>query len=119
MKIILGKDNIKELQEKYTVLELDTFRSAQNQNEIIAYCLVEPTAMEQLANMPMYIDLHTNLIKNYKLKHWKYCEDAIEHLTGQWGGEVDSFYSELSRRIAELKEQTLPDTWDGVIIRED
>jgi hypothetical protein len=59
--------------------------------------------------------MHVNLIRNYGQRRWNYCEQAIEQLMGKWGSELDSFYIELAARIANLKTQTLNDTWSGII----
>jgi len=49
----------------------------------------------------------------YRKRNWRYCEDVIEHLTGKWGGEVDTFYSELFQRIQNLKQMSLAEDWTG------
>ena len=117
MNIILGKENAEAMREKYVVLELDTIQFAKDQPVITAYCLVEPTALDELNTMASYIDLHANLIKNYQLKNWKFCEDALEHLQGRWNEEVDSFYREMQNRVARYKNEELPDSWSGVIVK--
>ena len=33
-------------------------------------------------------------------KEYNYCKQCIEHLTGKFGGEVDTFYEEIAKRIA-------------------
>jgi hypothetical protein len=115
MNIILGKENAEPMREKYVVLELDTIQFASNQPVITAFCLVEPRALDELMTMESFIELHANLIKNYRLKNWKFCEDALEHLIGKWNGDVDSFYREMEKRIARYKIAELADDWDGVI----
>jgi hypothetical protein len=61
--------------------------------------------------------LHENLIKNYKIGNWKFCTDAIGHLSGEFGGELDSFYDVLLERVVMLSKTNLPKSWDGVIQR--
>jgi hypothetical protein len=115
MNIILGRENIEQAQEKYTVLELDTLLIDGAADPVTAYCLIEQVPIEQIAGMDQFRDLHNNLMLNYRKRNWKYCEDAIEHLRGQWGGELDSFYIEMSQRVADLKKSVLPNDWNGVI----
>ena len=115
MNIILGNDYAESMREKYVVLELDTIQFAKDQPAITAYCLVEPTALEELTTMSSYIDLHTNLIKNYQLKNWKFCEDALEHLIGRWNCELDSFYRDIEKRVQQYKTMDLPTDWSGKI----
>jgi hypothetical protein len=117
MNIILGRENVEHAQEKYTVLELDTLLINGAADPVTAYCLIEQVPIDQIAGIDQFRDLHNNLMKNYRLQNWKFCEDAIEHLRGQWGGELDSFYVEMSQRISRLRQEVLDDQWDGVIIK--
>jgi hypothetical protein len=117
MNIILGRENVEQAQEKYTVLELDTLIINGAADPVTAYCLIEQVPIDQIAGIDQFRDLHNNLMKNYRLQNWKFCQDAIEHLIGKWGGELDSFYTEMSQRIALLQQQTLNEDWNGAIIR--
>jgi hypothetical protein len=117
MNIIFG-DNVAELaREKYTVLELDTFVIKDRDQTATAYAIVEKIPLLEMTNLSHYQDLHTNLMREYRKRNWKYCEDAIGHLQGRWSTELDSFYSELQQRIKNLKTQSLDDSWTGSIPR--
>ena len=113
---IIFKENSEEIMEKYTVLDLDTF-SLPDGSIHTACCVVENIPITELAQTESFKDLHANLIKNYGLKNWNYCEQAIDHLMGKWGGELDSYYNDLRIRINRLKTVTLPDNWTPVIAR--
>ena len=116
MHIILGDQITKTLQEKYIVLELDSFYVAEKNTAISAYCLVENVPPQELIEVEQFRDLHAQMIKNYRLGNWKFCEDALEHLQGRWNGEVDSFYQALSTRITDLRDQQLDtSSWDPAI----
>jgi hypothetical protein len=115
MNIILGRENVEQAQEKYTVLELDTLIINGSADPVTAYCLIEQVPIDQIAGIDQFRNLHNNLMKNYRLRNWKFCEDAIEHLRGQWGGELDSFYTEMSKRIVDLKKSVLSNDWNGTI----
>jgi len=41
----------------------------------------------------------------------------IDHCQGRWGGELNSFYTEIYARVQDLKHQTLPEDWDGTLVR--
>jgi len=117
MNIIFG-DNVAALaREKYTVLELDTFVIEDRDQTATAYAIVEKIPLLEMTNLPHYQDLHENLMREYRKRNWKYCEDAIGHLRGRWSTELDSFYSELHQRIQHLKTQSLDDSWTGAIPR--
>ena len=115
MNIILGRENVEHAQEKYTVLELDTLLINGAADPVTAYCLIEQIPIDQISNIDQFRDLHNNLMKNYRLQNWKFCEDAIEHLQGKWGGELDSFYLEMSQRISRLRQEVLNQGWTGAV----
>lgn len=114
---IIFKTNLNELDQKYVVLDLDTF-SLPDGSEHTACCIIENIPITELPATENLKELHANLIKNYGLRDWNYCEQAIEQLMGKWGGEMDSFYIELMTRIEKLKELDLGDTWTPVIARD-
>ena len=115
MNIIFGPQQLEEVEKKYTVLELDTLRVPGQDEPITAYCVVKSIPIMEMAGLDQMTELHSNLIKNYRKKNWKYCEDAIEHLVGKWGGELDSFYDDLSTRIKDHKSNDLSDGWSWII----
>ena len=117
MNIIFG-DNIAELaREKYTVLELDTLVMSGKDQTATAYAIVEKIPLQEMATLDRFRDLHSNLMKEYRKRNWKYCEDAIKHLQGRWNSELDTFYSELYDRVQGLKSQSLDDSWTGFVLR--
>jgi hypothetical protein len=116
MNIIFG-DSVDSIPDHYTVLELDTFRRPGETETMTAYCLVEKLALDEFATMESYKQIHADVIKNYKLRHWEYCEHAIQGLMGKWGGELDSFYADLLERVGAYKQLEPPAEWDGVRIK--
>ena len=113
---IIFKKNLTAIDQKYTVLDLDTF-SLPDGSEHTACCIIENRPIDELPATENLKELHANLILNYGQQNWNYCEQAIEQLMGKWHGEVDSFYTELTIRIEHLKTQTLNDKWNGVIAK--
>ena len=114
MNIIFG-ENINAIEDKYTVLELDTFQIGADGPINTAYCVIELIPLAEMTSTASLLDLHQNLMANYKKRDWNYCEQAIEHLKGKWGGELDTFYTELENRIAKLKTLELTDEWSPII----
>lgn len=106
-----------QVRSKYTLLELDTFYYASTNATRTAYCLVEHTPIAEMFNMDRNLDLHTNMMRNYKLRNWKYCEDALEHLKGLWNGEADSFYNDIGTRIQSFKDLDPAHEWTPLINR--
>jgi hypothetical protein len=116
MNIIFG-DAVKELPEHYIILELDTFRIPDSDRTETAYCLVETLAINEFSTLDTYKKIHSDLLQAYRAQNWKYCEDAIEGLMGQWNGELNTFYADLLQRIEQYKNTALPQYWDGVRIK--
>jgi hypothetical protein len=131
MNIIFGDHVVNAAKEKYTILELDTFKIEGEFESIIgpvvarsgpvrqitAYALIENTPLQEMSTLETFKELHSNLMQEYRSQNWKYCEDAMEHLQGKWNGELDTFYTELYDRIQSLKTQSLDSTWTGIILR--
>lgn len=117
MNIIFKNNTSPELEEKYTILDLDTFKLPDG-SQHTACCVVENIPIDELPETVHFKELHADLIKNYGLKEWNFCEQAIDHLMGKWGGELDSFYTELKTRIEILKIVNLPDDWSPIVARE-
>lgn len=117
MNIIFGRDQASALGERYTVLELDTIRVKSNNTEIIAFCVVESIPIMNMPKVESMKNLHENLLIEYRKRNWNYCEQAMEHLVGFWGQEVDTFYNSMRDRIQEYAINEPGDNWDGVIDR--
>ena len=115
MHIIFGNEQAKELEEKYTVLELDTFKFLPAGITAKAYAVVETIPIDALPNLSFQKDLHHNLMENYRQRDWNFCEQAIENLIGKFGGELDSFYTELQSRINNYKDNDPGQDWDPAI----
>ena len=114
---IIFKTNIEAVDQKYTVLDLDTF-SLPDGSQHTACCVIENIPIDELPATDRLKELHANLIANYGQRNWNYCEQAIEQLQGRWGGDMDSFYTELKMRIDRLKTMNLTDAWSPVIPKE-
>jgi hypothetical protein len=116
MNIIFG-DTVKQLPDSFTILELDTIRTPPENIPVTAYCVIEKIPLSEFPLAEHYLTLHADVIKNYRERHWEYCEQAIEGLMGKWGGELDSFYTSLSNRIKNYKENPPDDSWDGTYLK--
>lgn len=117
MHIIFGDDTAREISEKYTVLEVDSFLFPNASEPVRAFCIVENIPITEIHRIDEFRDLHEKLVENYGKRNWKFCEDALEHLVGKWHGELDTFYHELSNRIKNFKESDPGPDWSPVIDR--
>lgn len=118
MKVIFGSAQAETISNRMTVLELDTFFQPGLEQPITAYAVLENTSIPvmEIPHMEKSVELHNTMMAEYRRCNWAYCEQALEHLSGKWSGEIDSFYTELSERIAKLKTVKLPNDWNGIVI---
>ena len=112
-----SESDIAVLKNKYTILELDTLKFPDSNVTQTAWCVIstDNVTLQDLPVMDRYQELHNNMMRNYKLKNWEYCEDAIGYLLGRWKGDLDSFYNEIANRLTALKEQDPGLNWDGTL----
>jgi len=98
MQIVWDQDIINELKAHHTLLELETFDI--NGKSMVTYCVVPADKLlADIDNLGSYINLHSEFVQAYKDKNFKLCVDISEHLMGRFGGELDSFYTEILSRI--------------------
>ena len=116
MNIIFGTAEAQSLSDKYIVLELDTI-TIRNSTPIKVYCVVEGMPLEDLSRAEAFKRLHADLMDNSHRRQWDYCLDAIEHLMGFWGKDVDTFYDVLKTRLLDYKEKEPDESWTGVIAK--
>jgi hypothetical protein len=117
MNIILESNITDAIRNKYLLLELDSFRLMPNGHPVPAFCLLDQVPLNEMLVMQQYLDLHANLMPNYRRQNWPYVEQAIEHLMGRWDNQLDSFYKDVLDRVQEFKQHPLDDAWDGIIDR--
>ena len=111
----MGKQVADQIGEKYIVLELDTFR-VEGQT-VPAYAVLDAGSIPlgEMQEIPKWIEHHNKLMENYRKKNWYFCEQMIEHCQNRWGGELNSFYTEIYSRIQDIKDKELPEEWDGIL----
>ena len=98
MQIVWDQTAVDELKKTHTVLELETFDI--KGVPMKTWCVVPAEKIVfELATIDRYKELHGAFVKAYNEKNYKLCEDCAEHLIGQFGGELDSFYEEILSRI--------------------
>ena len=115
MHIILGDDQLEQLEGKYTLLEVDQVRFDPNDEAVQAYCVLDNIPVDELPKLDEFTALHKKLMENYCKQDWNFCEQALEHLQGRWGGQVDTFYVEIAQRIAKYKQNNPGEDWDPAL----
>ena len=115
MNIIFG-DSINNIVGNFTCLELDTFRMP-NGDIMPTWCVVEKIGLNEFPLLDAHKKIHADLIQYYRDRQWNYCERAIQGLMGKWGGELDTFYTDLLQRVMAFKENEPSSDWDGILSR--
>ena len=104
MEIIFGRENAEELRKKYTVLDLEEI-AVEDGRMLEVFCLIpaDKIKLQDISTLSRWTIVHNEFLAGYKKKEYDFCRQCIEHLKGQFGGEVDTFYDEILRRIDEAE----------------
>lgn len=116
MNIIFG-DAVNQIPDSYTILELDTIKIRPGDHEFKTWCVIETIPLPEFPMLESLKKIHSDLLDQYRKQNWEFCEQAIESLMGKFGGELDSFYSEISRRVIEYKQNPPGSDWDWSITK--
>ena len=106
MQLIFNREVAEQLREQYVVLELETV--TKDGVTLDAFCVIptDKIVLTDLPNISHYIHLHNEFTAAYRRGEYKVCRDLYEHLLGKFGGEVDTFYEEIIRRILNLEQES-------------
>lgn len=100
MQIIFDPQVVKELENKYTLLPLETVPVEGRQLE--AWCLVPAESLlNDLGTLELDKQLHAQLLAAIRDDQPELAQGLCEMLLGKFGGELDSFYEEIVKRIQE------------------
>ena len=100
MYIIIGEQRASILKDTHTVLSLE--KIVHEGMEDRAYCIVprEVVNLLEVPQLKQHVDLHEQFVIEYEKNNYEYCRDAVQHLYGKFGGELNSFYDEILKRIS-------------------
>ena len=88
-----------------------------NGDTMPTWCVVEKVGLSEFPLLDAYKKIHADLIQYYRQQQWNYCEQAIQGLMGKWGGELDTFYTDLLQRVINFKQNPPGPDWDHVLIK--
>jgi hypothetical protein len=99
MQLIFDRSIAEDLQKNHTVLELETVTKDGVTLDVFCLIPVEKIALTEMAQLQHNTKLHTEFVNAYKNSNYQLCKDLYTHILGKFGGEVDTFYSEIIQRI--------------------
>lgn len=99
MQLIFSREAAEQLRERYTVLELETFDVEGKQLEVFCVVPAEKIALTEITTVDHSTKMHNEFVAALKNKDYKLCRDLYVHVMGRFGGELDSFYEEILKRI--------------------
>lgn len=102
MNVIFGRSNADALRDRYLILELETLDAAGQQLECFCMVSADDIPAKDLATAEHYSKLHQTFVDNLNKQNYTVCREIAEHLYGQFGGELDSFYSTVLERTTPL-----------------
>jgi len=99
---MIGKDKAEKLKDQYLILPLDQVSVDGKPDR--AYCVVtnEQIPIDQVVDLQKHINLHNDFIHQMDADNYSYCISVIPNLKGLFGGELDTFYEEVLKRITSL-----------------
>ena len=99
MQIIFGREQAEELRKRYTIFELESFDVEGKLLESFCVIPMEKMPINDLVDLERLSNMHNALIVELRKGNHSFVEQAIEHLMGHFGKELDSFYENLLDRI--------------------
>jgi hypothetical protein len=103
MQIVWDPSVVEDLRQSQTVLELETLVI---EGQLLkAYCVVpaDKLKLNDYALLDAHKELHQAFVDALESKNYAQCETIAPLLMGQFGGELNTFYEEILRRIDESK----------------
>jgi len=119
MQVIFGEKQKNMLGDKFTFLELDTFIEKGLNSPVTVYAVLgfSDVPLTDLPSLERFSRMHEAMLTEYKKRNWDFCLQALEHLMGQWGKQIDSFYEIFQARIKEYAEKGVPDDWSPIVVK--
>lgn len=99
MDIIFSREVANQLEEKYTVLELEEHQVGDQVLETFCVVSADKIPMDEVVLLDHWKKLHAEFVQANKDKNGKLCSDLAEYLKGKWGGELDEFYDIVCARF--------------------
>lgn len=99
MHLIFKEEHKALLEGRYTILELETLH-VKDQEPVTAWCVIEAEKIiPEIDMLPLNKALHDDLLIAIKEDKPDLAKKLCADLKGKFGGELDTFYEEIEKRI--------------------
>lgn len=112
VKLILGHETVRDLNKKFTILELDKIAVKGKREGVRVYTSLGDYKLEWIPAA----NLHAAFLGHYRDRMWDDAVATLESLKSAFGGSMREYYEIMEKRIAELKNADPGPAWDGVFV---
>ena len=128
VKIILGEETAKEMEDEFVLIELDTIAVKGKIEPVKIYTSLgthleytRHTAGSFTTAINVYCQeyeipcqKHAKFLTLYKNQNWVLARRCINDLRDKFGSVLDQYYTMMGKRMEQLEKENLPEDWDGV-----
>ena len=115
MKIVIGEETAKEMEDEFVMIELDTIAVKGKTEPVKIYTSLGTVyALEYSMNYEMPRQQHNKFLNWYRTQNWVFARKWINDLRDSFGGALTDYYGMMEKRIDQLEQADLPKDWDGV-----
>ncbi len=115
MKIILGEETAKEMEDEFVILELDKIAVKGKTEGVNIYTsLGTHENLINIMNYDMAQRQHEKFLFFYRKQAWELALRWLNDLEFEFNGMMKDYYAMMGDRIEQLQKEGLPEDWDGV-----
>ena len=115
MKIILGEETAKEMEDEFVILELDKIAVKGKTEGVNIYTsLGTHENLINIMNYDMAQRQHEKFLFFYRKQAWELALRWLNDLEFEFNGMMRDYYAMMGDRIEQLQKEGLPEDWDGV-----
>ncbi len=115
MKIILGEETAKEMEDEFVILELDKIAVKGKTEGVNIYTsLGTHENLINIMNYDMAQRQHEKFLFFYRKQAWELALRWLNDLEFEFNGMMKDYYAMMGDRIEQLQKEDLPEDWDGV-----
>ena len=112
VKIVLGHNTVKGIDDEFFILELDEIAVKGKKEGARIY-----TVLGYLKDYEKHLSQlkkHEKFLIDYRNQKFDTCLSTIEKLKEAFNGEMKDYYSMMEKRCLAYKENPPPENWDGI-----